>query len=260
VHQQLRDLSNLRRVDAFLKAAGSRKLVLEPQDAVGTAAVEHCISCVRQLINDTKRSTAMVMFYLDNSPVKSPRPPIPIHCINETLAEGVHGKGNIAALFHMLVVSSDAKIIRDVLRLFRAILDKPTSAALARLKPFVRRNVAETLAVMGRAELRALLGKLLLHNGMDTSAVPGGTTGKAAGSSDDAAAASSFSSAAPAGVQAAESLMCNSPQATSQRRSTLRLLTLVLDGVDESIDQFASQLVEVPMCALYNMLETFLCC
>jgi len=39
--------------------------------------------------------------------------------------------------------------------------------------------------------------------------------------------------------------MCSSGEASAQRRSSLRLITLVLDGLDESIDHMASQLAEV---------------
>lgn len=250
--QQLKDLSNLRRVDTFLQAIGGRKLQLARPDAPTSinGILEYCISSVHELACDSKRSTAMVMFYLDSSADKSPLATIPIHCIDEALPEGMHGKGNIAALFDLLRLSADSHILRDVLRFFRTILDKPSSAALARLKPLVRRNVAESLAVMKRGDLRALLGKLLLYKGMDATCPP---VGAAAGAATEGApavgkAASANAVAAtsePVSDVGAEGLVCCRPEATNQRRSTLRLLTLILDGVDESIDRFAGVLVEV---------------
>jgi hypothetical protein len=254
-HQQLRDLSNLRRIDSFLHTVGSLELELDSPDADVKGILEHCISSVHEVACDSKRSTAMVMFYLDSSANKLPLATIPIHCIDEALPEGVHGKGNIAALVHLLRLSSDSVIIRDVLRFFRTILDKPSSAALARLKPLVRRNVAETLAVAGRVELRLLLGKLLLYRGMDAPAAPATlvSAGKdAAGSAAGPTNTETTNSTGPAPsgaagetvVEGKEGLACGSPEATAQRRSTLRLLTLVLDGVDESIDRFAAVLVE----------------
>jgi len=242
IYQQLTDVSNLRRVDACMQDVGRRQVVLDVHDTRASSVFEHCIATVRELVNDTKRSSALVVLYLDCSPVKSPRLPTPVHSINEALPEGEEGRGNIAALLHMLVVSSAPKIIRDVLRLFRTILEKPTSAALARLKPFVRRNVAESLAVMGRPELRALLTKLLLYKGMhaaDSAAPPADAPAPTA--KDTTTGKGPLEGHAGA---AADTAVCMSVQATAQRRGTLRLLTLVLDGVDESIDRFASELVE----------------
>jgi len=121
-----------------------------------TYILEHCIKTVRQLVNHPKRSTAMVMFYLDNPTSivnKSPLPTIPIHCIDEALPDGIRGKGKIAALLHILVLSSHPKIIRDLVLLLRSILEKPASAALARLKPTVRRNIAEALGALRRPQV-----------------------------------------------------------------------------------------------------------
>ena len=241
-HQQLLDVSNLRRVDAFMQEVGRQQKVLDQHDTSASSVFEHCITVVRELVNDARRSSALVVLYLDCSPVKSPRPPTPVHSISEALAEDEQGQGNIAALLHMVVVSAAPKIIRDVLRLFRAILEKPSSAALARLKPFVRRSVAESLAVMGRPELRALLAKLLLFPGMDSAASPADAPAPTGG--DAASGKGPAEALAAAAAAAADTTACVSAQATAQRRGTLRLLTLVLDGVDDSIDRFASELVE----------------
>jgi len=174
IQQQHRDLSSLRRVDTFLQVLGTQQLHLEANNASVTYILEHCIKTVRQLVNHPKRSTAMVMFYLDNptSTVnKSPLPTIPIHCIDEALPEGIRGKGKIAALLHILVLSSDPKIIRDLVLLLRGILEKPASAALARLKPTVRRNIAEALGALRRPQvcpLSPLSGMPSLSSGLDT--------------------------------------------------------------------------------------------
>jgi hypothetical protein len=139
VQQQLLDLSNLRRIDSFLQAAsgfsGSRPYVFERDDTRAPFILEHCIASVRELISDGKRSSALLIFYLDSSKKMTGS----ISTISGLIgpgwerahSEGVQGKGNIALLLHIFMLSSDPNIIRDVLRLFRFILEKPPSAVCA---------------------------------------------------------------------------------------------------------------------------------
>ena len=292
--QVLLDLSRLRRVDLFLQAVAAQNLCsseLGPASAIWVGervnrVFAHCISAVRTMMSDTKRNSALLLFYLEpqkragggggsRSISTSERERV-VAWVSDTVDktdktsssygslpplvedEGMPGKGksgtrgNVELLLHMLFRSSDARIIRDVLRLFGSLLEKPTSTTLARLKPYVRRNVAESLAVLGRAQLRALLGKLLLfrhmnpagtvsqnldNNGQALPAVPPTISPSSATPPANAARVGDV----PDSMVTAES---GSAEATVQRRETLRLLTQVLDGVDESLDTFAGELVE----------------
>ena len=130
--------------------------------------------------------------------------------------------------------------------------------ALARLKPFVRRNVAEILAVIGRTELRMLLGKLLLYRGMDSTAsdAVSGNTSVATSMGSAVVSPTPAATLAAAGVEIQNS---SSSDATVLRRSTLRFLTLVLDGVDESVDKFAGELLEVAI-RYFSLFKTMILC
>ena len=235
----LLDLARLRRTDALLKTLSDQGLLAvqgeSEEQGLQTKerlSVQHelrsAVETVLELVSDPRRSPAVTLFYLDHSPARDTVSDVKSLAIPEALPhhlpEALQSKGDIALLVHLLALSNDALAVQSVLRVLCAILvDRPTSASLARLKPFVRRRVAEVL-VGDRSLLCALLPRLLLFKGF---AVPSN------------AAANWWAIGEAAGV----------------RRGGLRLFTLLLDCTDDAADALASSLVEPLLSLLTDLLD-----
>ncbi|KAJ1471906.1 hypothetical protein T484DRAFT_1842388 [Baffinella frigidus] len=148
--QQLMDLARLRHIDAFLKALSSsaqfRDAPESSSSASAAAAMQRCVGSLLEMFHDPRRAGSLIVFYLDHSP------------IDESLPESLPavGKGNLALLLHLLSFSSQPGTCRDVLRLFRALLERAPPPPLARLKPVVRRQLAEVVTAMPRGTRRRL--------------------------------------------------------------------------------------------------------
>eukprot|EP00960_Hanusia_phi_P031787 749481-Hanusia_phi.AAC.21 len=216
-YQNLIDVLKMHRIDILLDSVQTQEMSLE-----GSACdvLHETLNTLQEMIADPKRCSSFASFYFDsNSRTASSSKSV-------LLVEVASSKGNIQCTLDVLSRSNSLVILKRVVKLFRSILENPATASLARSKPAVRRKIAEYFTSLGKKQTKRLLEKLLLSplNIPDRSTL-------------------------------SESNHGNAQDAAILRRSTLRLFALVLDGVDESIEQFENILLDAMLDLIPKMIK-----